>query len=355
MNFELNDYEIPNGGQPKTSPLALVGVICFILLAIGGAVGMVYYLVVKPAADYQVKVSSFGPYTREFGQPPVSIPLEEEIFSPQKVKDYRNGEGFSFELIKKFKGKVDSKITIELKPWDEHLDGGRGNRDKRLADVQKKRESARKLIEAFNSDEPRKWSLLLFLDGTSGTGPQLTEGVNQGFASFAIAELLKNGDTATVQAIILNSSGTTEIKEVSVTRDESELQPLKEWLLKKRTDEGNSALATGIFNVLSQTENPYTKLVIISDGLENSVGTTNFYAKKDQLIKGKTDKAEWQKIAGEIQRQKAAPDLSGKEVLWILYPTPGSSDELIFAAEGFWTWFLTEQAGTVKTKVMKLN
>lgn len=354
MDFE-NNFNIPNDGQPKTSPLALVGVITFILLAIGGAVGIYYFLVMKPAKDYQVKVSTFGPYTREFGQAPVTIPLEEEIFSPQKVKDYRNGEGFSFELIKKFKGKVDSKITIEMKPWEEHLDGGRGNRDKRLADVQKKRESARKLIEAFNSDAARKWSLLLFLDGTSGTGPHLTEGVNQGFASFGLAELLKNGDTAVVQAILLNSSGTTEIKEVTVTKDESELLPLKEWLLKKRTDEGNSALATGIFNILSQNENPYTKLAIISDGLENSAGTTNFYAKQDQLIKGKTDKAEWQKFAGEIQRQKAVPDLSGKEVLWILYPTPGSTDELIFAAEGFWAWFLTEQAATVKTKVIKLK
>lgn len=355
MNIEDYDsFQTPSYGQPKTSPLALVAAFIFILLAFGGAVGIYYFLVIKPATDYEVKVSSFGPYTREYGQSPVTIPLEEEIFSPEKVKEYRNGGGFSFELIKKFKGKVDSKFTIELKAWEKYLDGGHGNRDKRLADIQKKRESARKLIEAFNSDEPRKWTLFLFLDGTSGTGPELSEAVNQGFTSFGIAELLKNGDTAIVQAILLNSSGATEIKEVTVTKDESELQSLKEWLLKKRTDEGNSALATGIFNVLSQNENPYVKLAVISDGLENSTGTTNFYAKKDQLIKGKADKAEWQKLAGEIQRQKAVPDLSGKELLWILYPTPGSNEELIFAAEGFWAWFLTEQAATVKTKVIKL-
>lgn len=344
-------------GKSRTTILTVAGVIFALLL-----VGVVMFLQTRyfKAQEDGYKegyVESVEVKHEVVGEGKNSpIPNVESLITPKAKAELNNGKGIEVKLISTYKGKEDSVQTFVIEPWKSFEETSVAARQRlvnaKLSELQTK-------LNEFGTYAPREWNFVLILDDTEGVDKRLKEKFQIVFNELLIDERVKQGDGVTLNfAKLSNTQLSQEAPKVVIPKGsgsleafQSQLATGREWILQAKSESQSSSVYPGLLNILGDyAKQDRTRVVIISDMMENDLNGSGVSFYKDEGKKLLADESQWEQLDGKLKANQKPVDLKG---LWIkIYAPPSVAkfSKVAKDAQNYAEHFLRGFGAEVETK-----
>lgn len=323
----------PPAPPAATAPKTIAGVhpvhiVIVVLVVVGLATWAINEALVKPMAQKPGDIVVTVP--RDSAEAPFQVAIEDLLgTSSANYRKYVD-EGKGLKIVFSTTGHAEEYEALAPSP------DGDPDANLRTQEVEQARAKLVAYVAKLNAPPPaRVIKFAVFVDKTAGIDDVLKSQIQFNLNADNIDENTRKGDevrilfhrlTATpffnllgpvvVQAKANNGSGQEKIAEI---RDQ---------LLADTRQEGNSALATGMFNALREDKVVSgDRVIVFSDGFENDPSTISF--ERLRRIPNKftdpavlADARNWPEIQDRMQATVKAPDLTGVRIDWYLPARP---------------------------------
>lgn len=282
--------------------------------------------------------------------------LKERLFPQQVINRLYDGAGYRVTFETTYSGGAPVVQSCEIPPWEgyERSKEGRQNNPERRKAVQQGEQSLIACAQRFTENKPLVTRIALVVDITGGLTSSLQVQVRQRFEDLGLARMISRGDRIALYGFLLQDASYIDERHVINQTTVDWYDTVVNWLLTPRSAQAESSVATGLFNILTTSQEltiPETgdavllpwQYHIFSDGLENSPRTVSLYRRPELL-----EQARWPELTKLVGAVRPVPTLpKGTSVAWYL-PKQKQAEDLLLKSGKFWEWLLGQAGATVK-------
>lgn len=340
-----------SGSAPSGQPDKKLGIPLFVLIgATIFAVALAVFALIKQTVSYRAHDVVVQEYTRDaMSDSALVIPVDELLGEENKLRFY---EGHGARIILRMlhnprAGYATTVDTLVIEKWKKFE---QTDPPVRRSYVKYQAEEIRAKIKQFLAHQPVIRYYEVYVDDTEGITPALREQVEYWVSRIQIPQILARGDKVNVNLCRLTDTDfincrIVELAPATRADDQFALQQAMNWLLAPRSGVSASSIATGLFNFLKESSaEPMRKVLVFSDGLENSARTISFYTDPAAV----TDSTRWEQTASALQAYEKIPPLNEVRIEWYAPQRDQGQGALIRRALAFWENILSKQGAEVR-------
>jgi hypothetical protein len=325
----------------------LAGAFAAVVLAMIFIYAMQYRVRVKPAQDYRVNAREITVVRDALWDLDKDVDPVPDMFKPEdRVLYEREGRGFTVNFRidnDPTNGYNTTTFSCGVKPWERYYETSASPRKKDVARWEKEF-LGDKCLGRYLAPLPAEMTLEIGLDDTEGVSDKLKKYVEETLAGQVdLDNDLVHPSHVTHLLFFRISQGEGRNQKSWDIRPDADLAAAKAkwfeglaWLTEDRGKTEVSSIAAGLFNILDRyTAVHRRRIIVFSDGMENSPNTVSFYTELHN--RRFLDEAQWPELQKRITANgNDCPSLQYANVTWFMH-LPGAEGLHFRQVKRFWT------------------